>query len=255
MKKILLIPDVHCRPGSDLSYLANIGKLAVEKKPDIIVNIGDFADMPSLSSYDVGKKSFEGRRYINDIQSALDGMEILLSPIKAFNEEAKKNHKTRYKPRQVLLLGNHENRLLRAVNDDPKLEGILGVRDLRYEESGWEVYPFLEVVNVEGIMFSHYFTSGVMGRPVSSARLMLQKKHCSCVQGHVQHRDIAYSHTADGRELVGLFCGTAYKDHHEYLGNQGQDHFRGVWILKNVADGSFEPVAYTLDELDERYKD
>ena len=68
--KHLIIPDTQVKRDVDLSYLEWIGKYIVDKKPDVIVQIGDFADMPSLSSYDVGKKSFEGRRYKDDIEAA-----------------------------------------------------------------------------------------------------------------------------------------------------------------------------------------
>ena len=57
----MVIPDVQCKEGVDISHLEWIGKYAAEKKPDVIVCLGDFADMPSLSTYDIGKKSFEGR--------------------------------------------------------------------------------------------------------------------------------------------------------------------------------------------------
>ena len=55
MSKILVIPDVQAKPGVDFQYLNKLGHYIVEKRPDTIVCIGDFADMPSLSSYDVGK--------------------------------------------------------------------------------------------------------------------------------------------------------------------------------------------------------
>ena len=43
--------------------------------------------MSSLSSFDVGKKTFEGRRYRNDIEAAHEGMETLLGPIKEYNSK------------------------------------------------------------------------------------------------------------------------------------------------------------------------
>lgn len=569
MTKILLIPDVHCKPDTDLSYLANIGHFAVEKKPPTIVCIGDWADMPSLSSYDVGKKCFEGRRYKKDIQASIEGMQCLLEPIEEYNRKLRREKRAQYKPRMVMITGNHclsedtttyvkdkgwvnytqleigdevlsldnsenyewnsikniikykhtgimrtfnstqasmsvteghrvyhydykdtlkvklaselvnqfklatssnsstsvslsdvelqlaawlctdshfsnrhgsitlyqresnsykiedilnkagvsytkkiRNRIItsvcgrellkppeagveiyiskenskalserlkvynnyelpewvfkcsnsqwdifmhelveadghftggptdahvffgklkicedvmlqaqlhgwraslkeyrpghfrvnlaksnkshiklqdtqytgmvwclevdnknflvrrnnklhftgncerinRAINNDPKLEGTIGVEDLKYAEFGWEVYPFLEVVNIHDIMFSHYFTSGVMGRPVASAKSMLMKKHMSCVMGHVQTHEIANMYRADGSEIVGLFCGTAYECDHDYLGPQGNNHFRGIWVLKNVKDGAFSPVPYTLEELRKRYE-
>ncbi len=168
MSKFLIIPDCQVRPGDDLNYLKCIGKFIVDKRPDVIVNLGDFADLPSLSSYDVGKKVFEGRRYKADIQAAHAGMEALLTPIWDYNKKAKHGHRERYTPRMILTLGNHCNRINRAVNDDPKLDGTIGIEDLRYREYGWEVYDFLDVVVVGGIAFSHYFVTGVAGRPAGT---------------------------------------------------------------------------------------
>ena len=62
--RILCIGDTQVKPGIDLGYLDRVGKYLVEKEPDIVVHLGDHWDLPSLSSYDVGKKSFEGRRYV-----------------------------------------------------------------------------------------------------------------------------------------------------------------------------------------------
>ena len=48
-KKHLVIPDSQVRPGVDTSYLKWIGQYIVDKKPDTIIHIGDFADMPTIS--------------------------------------------------------------------------------------------------------------------------------------------------------------------------------------------------------------
>src|SRR3990167_6344750 len=144
MSKILMIPDCQVRIGVPLDHLLALGNYIVAKKPDIIVQIGDFADMPSLSSYDIGKKSFEGRRYTLDISAAKEAMEILLKPLNDYNEKAQKNHEKQYHPRKILTLGNHEDRITRAIDSDPKLDGTLSLQDLGYEEFGWEVYPFLQ---------------------------------------------------------------------------------------------------------------
>lgn len=75
--KIAVIPDTQVRPGVDLSYLSHIGAYIAEKEPDAIVHLGDHWDMPSLSSYDFGKKQYEGRRYIADIEAGNDGFALL----------------------------------------------------------------------------------------------------------------------------------------------------------------------------------
>lgn len=251
--KIAVIPDCQIRPGDDTAFLEAIGNYLVAKKPDVIVNIGDFADMPSLSTYDVGKKSFEGRRYKADIEAAKAAMERLLAPIAEYNDMRRRNGKKQYKPRMVLTLGNHENRISRAVESDAKLEGVLSVDDLCYADYGWEVHDFLEVVIIEGVAFSHYFVSGVMGRPVTTAQACLAKKHMSCIQGHQQGLQIATGHRADGTPLTSVIAGSCYEHHEDYLGPQGNRHWRGMLMLHEVREGAFDLMPVSLNYLKTKY--
>ena len=253
MSKHLVIPDVQMKPGVSVEYLKWIGQYAAEKKPDVIVCIGDFADMPSLSSYDVGKKSFEGRTYKEDVKAARKGMNALMGPIRMEQERLKQGHRPRWNPRLVLTLGNHEERIDRAVEYDRKLDGLISTKDLGYESHGWEVHPFLEVVVIDGIAYSHYFTSGVMGRPVTSAQMLLTKKHMSCFAGHQQGRMIAYGRRADGKEMTAIIAGSCYEHDEGYMGPQGNEHWRGFYMLHEVKDGAFDEMAVSLNYLRERY--
>ena len=250
--KHLVIPDTQLRPGDDTTFLTHIGNYIVTKQPDVIVCLGDFADMPSLSSYDVGTKSFEGRRYKADVEATRAGMETLLAPIRAYNAKAKAIHERRYKPRLVLTLGNHENRINRAVNSDPKLDGTIGVDDLQYEKD-WEVYPFLQPVIIDSIAYCHYFVTGVAGRPASSAQLQLNKKHMSCVAGHQQGLQIATGHRGDGTRLTSIIAGSCYEHDEDYLGPQGNKHWRGILVLHEVVGGEFDPMFVSLDFLRRKY--
>ena len=101
--KIMFIPDCQVKPGIDTTYLEAIGQYIVDKKPDVIVNIGDFFDFESLSSYDKGKLSFEGRRLEKDIEAGKEGMKKLLGPLREYQSV----HRD-YNPRLVFTLGNHE---------------------------------------------------------------------------------------------------------------------------------------------------
>jgi predicted MPP superfamily phosphohydrolase len=186
----LVIPDTQCKPGNSFDHLEWAGKYAVKTKPDVIVHLGDHWDMASLSVYDIGKKSFEGRTYSNDVQAGNNAMDVFMRPIIEEQKRQKENKKKVWNPKKVFLIGNHEYRIDRAVESDRKLEGLVGYKDFNLKKYNWEVHNFLDVVIVNGIAYSHYFTSGVMGRPVSSPQLMLQKKHMSCIMGHVQDRGI-----------------------------------------------------------------
>lgn len=252
MSTHLVIPDCQVRDGDDFEFLRCIGRYIARKQPDTIINLGDFADMASLSSYDVGKKSFEGKRYLKDIKAAQEAMVALLEPIKAFNANAKANKQKQYKPVKHMFLGNHENRINKAVNNDAKLEGVLSVKDLGYEKD-WIVHDFLEVVVLDGVAYSHYFTSGAMGRPCASAAAMLSKKHMSCIAGHQQGLQIAMGNRADGTSITSIIAGSCYEHDEDYMGPQGNKHWRGILMLHEVKDGSFDVMPVSLKYLKEKY--
>ena len=252
--KHLVIPDTQVKPNSPTDHLRWAGLYAAEKKPDVIVHIGDHFDMPSLSSWDVGKKSFEGRRYKDDIEAGIHAMEVFLQPIRDEQQRLKVNKHKQWRPRMVFTLGNHENRIERAIESDPKLDGLIGYKDLQLDEMGWEVYDFLDVVVIDQIAYAHYFTSGIMGRPVSSARNMLSKKMMSCIMGHVQDRDIAYGRRADGTYILGLFSGIYYQHDEDYLTPQTNSSWRGIWMLNEVANGGCDELPVSMNYLRNKYQ-
>jgi len=252
--KHLVIPDCQVKDEYSTDYLKTIGNFAVEKKPEVIVCLGDFADMPSLSLYDVGKKQFEGKRYWKDIDATHEAMNNLLGPIIEHNKRQKQSKHKLYEPRLVMTLGNHENRINRVIELDPKFDGTISTSDLRYEDYGWEVFPYLEVCTIDGIAYSHYFTSGVLGRPVTSARALVQKKHMSCIMGHVQTMEIHSEYRGDGSRITGLFAGTCYEHNEDYLGAQGNNYFRGIHMLYDVTNGEFNCHSIPLNYLKKNYK-
>lgn len=249
----MVIPDCQVKQGVPLEHLTWAGKYAAAKKPDVIVMIGDFADMPSLSSYDVGKKAFEGRTYAADIEAARKGMDMLMAPIYEEQSRQRRNKEKVWRPRKVLTLGNHEHRIEKAINNDRKLEGLISLQDLGYEQHGWEVFPFLEPVTIDGIVYCHYFTSGILGRAVSTANALLSKKHMSCVAGHQQGKQIASAERADGKRLTGIIAGSFYQHDEDYLYAQGNVHWRGIVILHEVNDGQCDEMFCSLEYLRKKY--
>lgn len=208
--KLLVIPDAHAHPEYDNERFTWLGKFVLDTKPDIIVCLGDWADMPSLSSYDKGTRGFEGRRYKRDVDAAIDAQEKFFAPMKEYNRRRARNKDKQYKPRMVLCLGNHSDRINRVTNEHSELDGAISVDDLKFREYGWEVYPFKEAVFIHGIAFSHYFTSGVAGRPISGeniAKTMCNKLHHSAVQGHSHVLDHSERSVIDGKKIFGLSAG------------------------------------------------
>ena len=253
-KKILVLPDCQVKDGIDFSYLTKIGRYICDKRPDAIVCLGDFADMPSLSSYDVGKKAFEGRRYSKDVVAATVAQGALFNPLFALQERQKRNKEKVYKPSTVMLLGNHEHRIDRAINNDPKLEGLISTEDLNYRAYWDSVHPFLEVVTINGIAFSHYFVTGVAGRPAGTAAAQFRKANMSCISGHQQGLQIHTGSRADGKRLTSVIAGSCYEHQEDYLGPQGNNHFRGFLVLHDVKDGQFDLMNVSLDYINKKYQ-
>lgn len=252
-RKHLVIPDTQIKPGVSTEHIQWIARYIVDKKPDVLVIIGDWADMASLSSYDVGTKSYEGRTYREDILVANDCLQRLMSIIETEQERIERRHLRKWNLRKIFTLGNHENRINKVIENDRKLEGLISTDDLFFKQFGFEVYPFLKPVIVDGVAYCHYFCSGVMGRAITTARALLVKKHMSCIAGHLQGYDVATDHRADGKRITAIICGSAYPHNESYLNDQTNQHWRGVVMLNEVDDGQFDEMKVSLSFLEEKY--
>ena len=242
---ILVIADTQAKSEESLEYLLWVGHYIAEKQPDIIVHIGDHYDFPSLSSYDKGKSSSEGRRLSKDIDAGNKGFEYLNMAMESIPD---------YHPRKVFCLGNHEHRLARYVDDNPELIGTLGIDKLSFEKYGWEVHPFLKPVEIEGIYFVHYLANPFTGKPYAgTAANILSKVGKSFVVGHKQTLDISIRPTIDGSLQLGIVNGACYDFNEGYKGWQGNHHFRGLTVLHECSNGFGTPMFASLDYMKEKY--
>ncbi len=254
-KEILIIPDSHARMDAPNDRFSWAGEFALDRQPNAIINIGDMADMTSLSMYDIGKLPAEGRRYEDDIHASHNACHLFNRAIQRYNNTHTKWKKKKYQPTMVITLGNHENRIPRACNEDPKLEGKLSLRDLAYESYGWEVIPYLQPYVYEDIAFQHYFTSGVLGRPIGGdnhAATLVKKGLMSCVQGHSHTRDFSELTDAIGRKRFGLVVG-CYYDHPDHFTTEADRYWRGLVYLHDVQNGQAEPEFLAFDYLKRKY--
>lgn len=253
MSTHLVIPDSHANPDFNNNRFTWLGKLIVDVKPDVVIDMGDMADMQSLCSYDKGTQKAEGRRYIDDINSYIDANGRIFDEIRAYN---KKNKKKAYKPRMVKLRGNHEHRIIRAADKDPTLFGKISYDDLRDKQFGWEVHEFLEPVVIDGVAYCHYFTSGVLGKPIGGinpARSLLNKGSISATQGHVHTFDYAESTRFDGQKIQGLVCG-CYVDYHADYAGQANNMWRsGIVIKRGVKDGVYDLEWISIERMEQLY--
>ena len=86
MRDHLVIFDTQIKPDSDIRHIDSIGKYIVRHQPEVIIIIGDWFDMHSLSSYDRGTKNAEGARYTEDIKCGVKALQNLFKHIKAWKK-------------------------------------------------------------------------------------------------------------------------------------------------------------------------
>jgi hypothetical protein len=252
--KHLIIADTQVKPGHDLNYLSAIGEYIASKKPDVIVHIGDHFDFESLSSYDKGKKSFEGRRVKADLDVGHEGMKLIMEPIQRLQNAQRKAKKKVYDPKMVFCLGNHEARADRFANDNPEFTGFLGTEQLGLEQYGWKVYPYLQPAVIDGINYVHYLANPFTGKPYGGSALnQLKNVGCSFVVGHKQLIDCAIRPTLEGKMQIGIINGACYPFDEPYKGHQGNYHFRGLTMLHEVKDGFGCPMFVSLDFIMDKY--
>lgn len=238
----VILPDGQVKKGVPINHHAAAANYIVEHQFEHIINVGDFWDMPSLSSYD-NLKAAEGKRVMVDIEAGNSAMQEFMNVIVRGRKKTKK-----WIPSMDFLLGNHEQRIERAVGMNPKLEGLIGYHQLNL--GGWKVHDFLEIALIDGIHYSHYFPNPMSGKALGgNANSMLAKLGFSFVQGHRQSIEYARKDLNNGKSIQGLIAGAFYQHDEDYKGPQGNGHFRGICVLHDVHDGNYDLEIVSMDRL------
>jgi hypothetical protein len=250
----VIIGDTQVKPGVPTDHLEWIGRYLVDQfaGTDLaVIHVGDHADMPSLSSYDKGKKGMEGRRYRADIDAANAAWARLNEPLRIYN----KGRRHKWWPERRITLGNHEHRITRACEDDAQLDGVLSLADLEYAEHGWTVHDFLEPVELDGVGYSHYWYHPNTGRPYGGENLYTRLKQIghSFTMGHQQ--GLSYAVRPVGRTRHhGLVIGSCYLHEEKYLGPQATAYWRGIVVCHQVEAGTYDPMFVSLEYLCRKYE-
>lgn len=256
--KHFIIPDTQVQPGVNTDHIEAAGNYCAAKMPDKIICLGDWFDMSSLSSYDKGKAASENRRYELDIEAGKVAMKRFFRGINKLNRELSKSKRKLYKPELHFCLGNHEQRIQRFANSNAEMVGKIGYKDLGLEEYGWEVHDFLEVVELDGVLYSHFFPRNAKGKITQtkngapSAILQLQRERQSCTSGHSQGLDLAIHQTTNKRQY-GIIAGSFYSHEEDYLSPQGTMYWRGCIMKHEVSDGQYDPMFLSMRYLVENY--
>lgn len=252
-KTHLICPDSHAHPDHPNDTADWLGELIADVKPDVFVHIGDSADLPSLSLYDKGKKSFQGRNYKADINVHLDFQERLFAPIKKLKRKL---------PHTVFCEGNHEFRIKRAIETSPELDGAISFKDLCLNAWYDDIVEYEGsvpgTITLDGITYGHYFVGGIAGRPlggIHAGYAITTKKHSSATCGHSHLFDTCVQKSMTGKAVIGTVVGCYQNYTNDWAGAElGKLWDRGVVIKRHVTgDGSYDLQWISLDALREIY--
>lgn len=244
-KTHIVIPDTQTKAGVPLAHMDWIGQFIRDEYDGAdltVIHLGDHWDMPSLSSYDKGKGSMEGRRYVKDIDTGNEAFHRLSDP---FADVLCDRH---------FLTGNHENRIARAAENDVQMEGLVTLDDL--DTCDWNVHDFLDPVTLDGVTYAHYFYNPMTGRPFGGQSVDTRIKTIgyTFVMGHQPGLQRGMRSLTNGQRIHGIIAGSCYLHDEEYLGPQGNHAWQGIVVLHQVERGNFDVMEVSLDYLCRRFE-
>ncbi len=246
-KKHAFIPDTQITPESDTSHIEAAGTYLADKKPDVIIKAGDWWDMRSLNSYDKpGSFGWEKKSYSDDIKCGWVAMDMFLRNIR---------QPKGYDPKIIFTVGNHEQRILRAADDPNNIvfRSMLTLESLGLKELGVKVVPFLNIIKLDGILYSHYFnnpqslTSNAVAGTIENKLKLIGH---SFSMGHQQHRQTGSIYTALGERRIGLVCGRFYQEDQDYLSPQkNTQSWSGIFMKHEVRRGEYDLMEVSMKYL------
>jgi hypothetical protein len=252
-RRHLLIPDAQIKPGVDTSHIDWAAQAVVEYLPDTIVVIGDWWDLPSLSRYDKpGGLKLEGARIQADIDVGNEAFERFVKPMEAEIKRRKRRGLEPWNPRRVFCKGNHEDRADRVAKNDAKFEGVISSDKLL--TPGFERHEFLAIVEADGVSYSHYYANQGSGKPIGgSIENRLTKIGRSFVAGHEQGLAYSLKQYPGNVTRHGLVAGSFYLHDEEYRGPQSNGEWRGIVVLNEVRNGTYDIMPLSMSYLARKF--
>jgi hypothetical protein len=249
----LWIPDTQVREGVPVKHIEALGNYIEEKRFEKIIVAGDWWDMPTTSNWNTALDQ-EGLRIQDDIDSGNRAMSLLWKAVDKRNRKVAGWKKKKYEPEKHFLFGNHEHHLERFVDNHPQLSGILGYHLLNIEQHGFTSHEFLKPVEIDGILYCHYFVNPMSGRPISGMmETRLKNIGQSFTQGHAQSFAYGDREVPSGTRHHGLVAGAFYMHDEPYKGFQGNHHWRGVVVKNEVQNGRYDLMKVSIDYLLRKY--
>lgn len=254
-KTVVVFSCAHSDPETDNSRFKALGQFLYDLKPDMVIDLGDGADMRSLNSYDDRyPKALASQNYEKDINSYNDAQELLRHPFK---------HHRKKRPYWVGFEGNHENRIKKYLALNPRNEGEkYGVSFSHLQTDYWfDDYHEYEnsgpaIAIYDRIAYAHYFTSGNSATATSGihhAYTLVNNLGCSATCGHSHKRDIHFKDGALPTSNIGLVVGCYKGSEEHWAGQANKGWWHGVVVKRELENGTYEPEFVSLAQIMKAY--
>lgn len=244
--KILCIPDAHATVGLTNERFAWAGRLAAERRPEYIVQIGDWGSWDCFSSHEkVGTVSFSKK------PSFAQELPVFRDSVQQFELHLPK----KYKPRKHITYGNHEFRCSLYEDSNPTCLGTFSsqIEDV-FESAGWGWSPYGSKIYIEGVMFTHR-PFNTMGKPESLAAVR-REALTDVYMGHDHRRFEEAVPKQDGHITLisgGCFMPEGYEPHY------AESALTGWWYgcqILTVENGKIRETEWiSMRTLEEKYGD
>jgi predicted phosphodiesterase len=233
LKKIIILPDVHLRPDYIPKPYQTVKKFIKDFKPSEIVILGDFMEVEALSSYDLSKRrKIEGKRYEKEVDTANKELDYL----------------QKYCNKITFLMGNHEYRTQRYLDDHPELEGMLEIpKRLHLKERGIKWLPMNKSYQIGKLHFIH----GVYYNKYH-AQKHLAEYGDNIVYGHTHRPQITYANQKFAKIPYGSFgLGCLGDTEPSYKKNSPTGHINQFAVVYVNNKGNFN--IYPVNVIDNKF--
>ena len=248
---IVAIGDAHDEPGLSKERFNWAGKFVADEKPDVVIQIGDFATFDSISSF-----AKPGSQEAKDIPTFPEDITSLEAALTAYDEG-----RGGFNCPHHVTLGNHEDRLLSFSGRTPQVGDMLKLElDRVLGRHGWTYSPYSLPVSYGNVSFSHVPLS-IMSKPISgelATSTIAQKSIVDWVFGHSHRAEVSRRPKLAGAHVtainLGCYLPNNYAPKVGYIKHGSMTGWwYGLWVLR-INKGRIQSYKqHSIIELEERY--
>ena len=251
-KTAVVMTCAHSDPSIPNDRFDWLGEFLYDVRPDYVI---DGADLKSLNSFDTRyPQAIVAQNYESDINHYNDAMDRMRRKFRTMKKK---------RPAFFGFEGNHENRIKKAIANDPRLEGATyGISFSHLQTDVWfdEYHQYNNsapaIFDYDGVSYAHYIASGNYGTAMSGlhhAYGLVQKRHCSTTVGHSHKRSLFFKDDAHPHPTIGLVAGCFKGGEEGWAGQSNMEWWKGVIVKRNVQNGYYEPEFVSLGRLRDVY--